>query len=117
MGLAASQARFLSLTARKSNVEYAGQQINQARTTLANESAGLFHDMLAIKVPVVSEYMDALGNINEAAYDAAKDAYDAQMNIINAGTADIQEQDKNYELQLKQNDSEHNAIQTEMDAV
>ena len=32
MGMAASQARFLSLTARKTNVEYEGQQINQQRT-------------------------------------------------------------------------------------
>ena len=36
MGLAASQARFLNLTARKTNLEYEGQQINQQRTTLAN---------------------------------------------------------------------------------
>ena len=35
MGMAASQARYLGLTARKTNVEYEGQQINQARTALA----------------------------------------------------------------------------------
>ena len=40
MGMAASQARFLGLTARKSNVEYQVQQINQQRTSLANESLG-----------------------------------------------------------------------------
>ena len=34
MGLAASQARFLGLTARKSGVEYQGQQIKQQRTAL-----------------------------------------------------------------------------------
>ena len=28
MGMSASQARFLSLTARKNNVEFEGQQIN-----------------------------------------------------------------------------------------
>ena len=37
MGMSASQARFLSLTARKTNVEYEGQQINQQRTTLSND--------------------------------------------------------------------------------
>ena len=52
MGMSASQARFLGLTARKSNVEYQGQQVNQQRTTLANESAGLFNQMASLQVPV-----------------------------------------------------------------
>ena len=51
MGMAASQARFLTLTARKSNVEYEGQQVNQERTSLANESSGLFNKMMALQVP------------------------------------------------------------------
>ena len=52
MGMAASQARFLGLTARKTNVEYEGQQVNQQRTALANQSAGLFNQMLTLQVPV-----------------------------------------------------------------
>lgn len=52
MGMAASQARFLGLTARKTNVEYEGQQVNQQRTALSNESAGLFNQMLSLQVPV-----------------------------------------------------------------
>ena len=52
MGMAASQARFLGLTARKTNVEYEGQQVNQQRTALSNESAGLFNQMLTLQVPV-----------------------------------------------------------------
>lgn len=51
MGMAASQARYLSLTARKTNTEYQGQQVNQERTALANQSAGLFNQMLALDVP------------------------------------------------------------------
>ena len=51
MGMAASQARFLGLTARKSNVEYQVQQINQQRTSLANESAGLYNQMMELTVP------------------------------------------------------------------
>ena len=51
MGMAASQARFLGLTARKSNVEYQGQQINQQRTALANESANLYNQMMELNVP------------------------------------------------------------------
>ena len=51
MGMAASQARFLGLTARKSNVEFQVQQINQQRTSLANESAGLYNKMMTLDVP------------------------------------------------------------------
>ena len=50
--MAASQARFLGLTARKTNTEYEGQQVNQQRTALASESAGLFNQMLSLAVPV-----------------------------------------------------------------
>lgn len=49
--MASSQARFLGLTARKTNTEYEGQQINQQRTALANQSAGLFNELLTLKVP------------------------------------------------------------------
>ena len=59
MGMAASQSRFLGLTARKTNVEYRGQQINQARTALANRTADLYNEMLSLKVPTpptVSDY-------------------------------------------------------------
>lgn len=47
MGLSASQARFLQLTARKSNVEYQAQQISFERLQLANqmtEAATLYQD-------------------------------------------------------------------------
>lgn len=52
MGMAASQARFLGLTARKSNVEYEGQQVNQQRTALSNQSANYYNQMLGLSVPV-----------------------------------------------------------------
>ena len=51
MGMAASQARFLGLTARKTNVEFEGQQINQQRTTLSNQSANYYNDLLGMSVP------------------------------------------------------------------
>ena len=54
MGLAASQARYLQLTARKSNIEYQGQQLNQARTALADQSAQLFNEMLEIDQKLVT---------------------------------------------------------------
>ncbi len=58
MGMAASQARYLGLTARKTNVEYEGQQINQARTALANQSANTFNDLLSLEVPTAPSTQD-----------------------------------------------------------
>lgn len=63
MGMAASQARYLALVARKSNCEYEGQQINQARTVLSNQSANLFNQMLGLKVPVPPSTSDFTKNI------------------------------------------------------
>ena len=51
MGMAASQARYLALLARKSNCEYEGQQINQSRLALSNQSADLFNQMMGLQVP------------------------------------------------------------------
>jgi len=51
MGMAASQARYLELTARKTDVEFQGQQINQQRTELATQSAGLFTQLMGLSVP------------------------------------------------------------------
>lgn len=58
MGMAASQARYLGLTARKTNVEYEGQQINQARTALANQSAETFNQLLELEVPTAPSTTD-----------------------------------------------------------
>ncbi len=58
MGMAASQARYLALVARKSNCEFEGQQINQARTALSNQSANLFNQMLGLQVPVPPSTQD-----------------------------------------------------------
>ena len=58
MGLAATQARFLECTARKSNVEYQGQQINEQRTLLANKSSAMYNQMLVLKVPTPPSQTD-----------------------------------------------------------
>lgn len=68
MGMAASQARHIELCARKTNVEYEGQQINQQRTALANESAGLFNKMLQLQVPTApnySQYVKTIYSFND----------------------------------------------------
>ena len=56
--MAASQARYLALVARKTNCEYEGQQINQARLNLANKTASLFNQMLGLNVPVPPSVQD-----------------------------------------------------------
>ncbi len=58
MGMAASQARWISLAARKSNVEYEGQQINQARTALANQSSELWNQLYDMNVPTAPSTSD-----------------------------------------------------------
>ena len=51
MGMSASQARLLSLKARQSNLEYQGQQINQARAILSQQCTALYNSLLSMTVP------------------------------------------------------------------
>ena len=87
MGMAASQARYIALTARKSNVEYEGQQINQSRLMLANQSADLFNQMLGMSVPTAPSstdfsklqysYSDGINtSVIESYYQIGKDSED-----------------------------------------
>lgn len=72
MGLAASQARLLGLTARKSNVEYKGQQINQERTALSNEVSGLYNEYKKLTAPVppkVTDYQKTTYNVESTRED------------------------------------------------
>jgi DNA repair ATPase RecN len=93
VGLAASQARFLALTARKSNLELDGQQINQSRMQLAN---------------VANQLFTIFSNLEP---DSAE-AIQIQLRI-NA----LQSLDKALELQLRRVDSQQQAVQTEIEAV
>lgn len=93
VGLAASQARFLALTARKSDLELTGQQINQSRMQLAN---------------VTNDMFNAVTNLEPDSPAAI------QMQLrINA----LQSLDKSLELQLRRVDTQQQAVQTEIDAV
>jgi len=58
MGMAASQARLLSLQARQSNLEYQGQQINQERTILSQQCTALYNSLLAMEVPTPPSTQD-----------------------------------------------------------
>ena len=83
MGMAASQARFLGLTARKTNVEFEGQQINQQRTTLSNQSANYYNDLLGMSVPVppsVDDYTKTVYTFEDGALTNQITAMIAQNN-------------------------------------
>lgn len=70
MGMAASQARFLGLTARMNNIEFEGQQINQQRTALSNKTASYYSDLLGMAVPTcpsVEEFTQTVYTFNDGA--------------------------------------------------
>ncbi len=90
MGMAASQARFLSLTARKSNVEYEGQQVNQQRTALANESANLYNKLTSIDVPTpptTSDYYETVYTFTTSELDATSQTGSTEYTLNNIYSA------------------------------
>jgi S1-C subfamily serine protease len=91
-GLAASQARFLSLTARKSELEMQGQAVNQYRIALANTLATL---------------MDQLSQVDPKSEEAKR---------LSAQISKLQEVDKRLEVQLRRIDTQLQAVQTEINA-
>ncbi|MCE3235613.1 MAG: hypothetical protein K0Q50_1793 [Vampirovibrio sp.] len=93
MGFAASQARYMMLTARKSDLELQGQFINQARLQLANITGALF---------TISSNLEP-------------ESPETQQ--LQARVAAIQAIDKALELQLRRVDTQRDAVQTEIDAV
>lgn len=127
MGLAASQVRFLDLTARKSNVEYQGQQVNQARTALADQSATLFNRLVALTVPTPPDASNTSlypSGANDTAYTTAYAQYETKLaqynleySVLNAKTEKIQQQDRSLETKLSQLDTDQRAIQTELESV
>lgn len=81
MGMAASQARFLGLTARKTNTEYEGQQINQQRTVLSNQSANYYNELLGMTVPVppsVEDYTKTVYTFTDGALENTVNSIIAQ---------------------------------------
>ena len=93
MGFAASQARMLMLTARKSDLEIQGQFINQARLQIAN---------------IVGNLFNVTTNLEPES---------PQARSIQARIASIQTMDKALEIQLKRLDTQREAIMQELGAV
>lgn len=83
MGMAASQARFLGLTARMNNIEFEGQQINQQRTALSNKSASYYSDLLGMTVPTAP----SVENFTQTVYTFNDGALTNQITSLIADTA------------------------------
>lgn len=128
MGISASQLRWITLDARKSDLEFQGQQVNQQRMVLANESDTYYAQEAALTVPTAPDgnstpIYNADGTPNSAwsiamqVYNAQENTYNASVASINAQLATVQNQDKQLEIQLKNIDTQHDTVQTEMDSV
>ena len=63
MGLTASQARLIALTARMSDVEYEGQQINQQRLALSNKISDIYSQMENMQVPTPPSPYDHMNTV------------------------------------------------------
>lgn len=100
MGMAASQARFLGLTARKTNVEYEGQQVNQQRTMLSNQSANYYNQLLGMTVPVPP----AIDDFTKTIYSFSDGALD------NTITSLIAQQGGNFLISYNRTYTDSNAI-------
>ncbi len=114
MGMSASQARLIALTARMNDIEYQGQQINQQRTTLSNQVNALYNQLLEMSVPTppsTSDYTkvqysgtaDAskftLGNVVPTGKDdAGNNNYTIQFNYKRSGNSVSK---SNYQAEIK----------------
>ena len=101
MGLAASQARFLQLTARKSDIEFRGQQLNQERTINASNMEQLVEQMQA-----AAQVGDNGLLVNPTLYDVISAELEVKHGV-----------DRTLELELKNVDTQQQEVQTEIDAV
>ncbi|MEI7474181.1 MAG: hypothetical protein WCK67_05320 [bacterium] len=93
MGLAASQARFLNLTARKTDLEFQGQSINQQRMNVSQQAQTLLN-------------YTSLLDTSSAQY---------QQNLVKIDS--IHQIDRRLEIELNSVDTQQQAVQTEIEAV
>ena len=104
MGIAANQARLMTLTARQHDLELRAQQISASKMAVSYNSQTW-----------AKQYADALnaattGGVYQEAIATAKAAYDAAM-------ADLSAQEKLFDMELTQINTEHEAVKTEYDAI
>ncbi len=100
MGLGASQARLLLLTAQKSSLELQGQDVNGERLLLSTQESD-----------AMQTYANVLSTTDDD--DERDDAYAE----YEATVSEIQTLDQALEIQLNNVDTEQQAVQTEIEAV
>jgi len=132
MGIAASQGRSMMLTARKSDIEFKVQVINQRRTTLAEQASKLARafandqyqnddpmnlnknaagvQMGATMLPGFTAPAPTVGVAGIPQSDIATGGYEQQM-------AFVQSLDKELELREKDLQTQNKMVETELDAV
>lgn len=93
MGLAASQARFLNLTARKTDLEFQGQMINQQRMAVSYSAEAMLNSASLLD-PTTPEYQSKLTKIDS-----------------------LHQIDRRLEIELNSVDTQQQAVQTEIEAV
>lgn len=121
MGLAASQARLLSLTARKSDLEYTGQHISERRIQIASQIQDLYQQKqqpnnCQINLDDVKKFFIKAGKVIYEFIKMLAKKEDPPKDI-DAKIKELETEDRKLELNLKTIDTQHNAVQTEYDGV
>jgi hypothetical protein len=121
MGLAASAGREIMLTARKTDIEFKVQVINQRRTTLAQQASNLARQfanamyqtddtstITGTAAALPGFVSPAIGAVPQSAI--ATGWYEQKM-------AEVQALDKELELREKDLQTQNKAVETELEAV
>ena len=120
MGLAASAGREMMLTARKSDVEFKVQVINQRRTTLAQQASQLARayanaiyqtddtSVISTSSALLGFVSPAIGTVDQEGIAASQ--YEAEM-------AEVQSLDKELELREKDLQTQSKEVETELEVV
>lgn len=99
MGMSSSNCRLLQITSRLVDLEKQAQEISNSKIRNAVRSEAL-----------ATAYTDVLANGTDAEIQAATATFEAQNAVLAA-------QDKMFDMDLQNIDTEHTAAQTEVDSV
>lgn len=135
MGLAASQARLLMLTDRSDQLAFQGENIAEKRMQLASETEKLFTEKEQLdeqgqnqQVSGSDVFNSLTGKSNSEGFSIINTLSGIYSAITNNGEsskekeiddqlARLEEEDNILQMRLKQVDTQHQAVTTEMDAV
>ena len=133
MGMSATQARYLNLIAQQSDLEFQGQQINESRTTLSEQTNNLYSQLQNLSVPTpphtsdftTIQYSGALsadsftiGKIvpSGSTYTLNLDFNKAGNSTFSAGKAEVKETpSKVYAVKLPESETEQKTVNTVTD--